>query len=140
MSRRVAREKALQCLYQMDVAHVSGEEALTNVTENTDVRDLTFLRNLVSGTDEHLQRIDGVLKQYTTGWELDRMAVVDRNVLRMAIYELLYEPDVPVGVVVNEAVELAKAFSTPESGKFVNGVLGKIIEDLNTLRGSQLHP
>jgi N utilization substance protein B len=138
VSRRIAREKALQSLYQIDMTGVSAEQAIRHVTEDGEIRDLSFLRQLVLGTVERLQRIDQVIGQYAVGWELDRMASVDRNVLRLAVYELLYEVETPVGVVVNEAVELAKAFSTPESGKFVNGVLGKMLSDLETLRkGSQ---
>jgi transcription antitermination protein NusB len=138
VSRRVAREKALQSLYQIDMADVPVEEAIRHVTEDGGLKDLSFLRKLVTGTEANLERIDAVIGQYASGWELDRMASVDRNVLRLAVYELLHETDVPVSVVINEAVELAKAFSTPESGKFVNGVLGKIIRDLDIIKGSQV--
>lgn len=135
MSRREAREKALQSLFQIDLAGVSTDQAMAHVTEEGGTSELPFLRQLVVGTVEHLPQIDEILQRYTTGWELPRMAAVDRNILRLAVYELLYLPETPVGVVVNEAVELAKAFSTSTSGRFVNGVLGKVVGDLERLRG-----
>ena len=145
MSRRVAREKALQSLFQMDVADVDKEQAMAYVLEETHKdfdqeskkefqADIPYMKKLVQGTVLHMSFIDTIIRSFSIGWELERMATVDRNVLRIAVYELLYELDLPQNVVVNEAIELAKSFSTYESGKFVNGILGKMLLDLDNLR------
>ncbi|BCJ85917.1 transcription antitermination factor NusB [Effusibacillus dendaii] len=137
MSRRLVRETALQSLFQMDVGQIPVSEAIHNVLEEASPAvDQTYLRKIVTGTYDHLSVIDPLIKKYSVGWELERMPSVDLAVLRMAVYELLFEPDVPPKVVVNEAVELAKSFSTAESGKFVNGILGKVLNDLDQLRSS----
>jgi N utilization substance protein B len=136
MSRRLVREKSLQSLFQIRMGEVPIDEAIEHVLEETEQPvDTQYLRQLVAGTTQHQKQIDEVIRQYSVGWELDRMPVVDLTLLRMAIYELLYEQDVPVKVVINEAVELAKVFSTAESAKFVNGVLGKLIGEIEQLRG-----
>ena len=89
-----------------------------------------FAEPLIRGTVEHLAEIDGKIKQYARNWDLHRMAAVDRNVLRLAIYEMLYRDDIPPVVSINEAVDIAKRFSTDESGRFVNGILDKVKGDL----------
>jgi transcription antitermination protein NusB len=135
VSRRIAREKALQSLFQIDLANVNTKQAVQYVLEEEPhMVDAGYVTRLVDGTIAFKSNIDEVLSRYSIGWELSRMANVDRNILRLATYELLYETDIPPNVVVNEAVELAKAFSTYESGKFVNGILGKMIHDLDRLR------
>lgn len=138
MSRRTSREFALQGLFQIDVVDANVEESIQHVMEQEGAEvDPLFVRDLVQGTVKNREQIDEILTRFTTGWDLTRMANVDRNVLRMAVYELLFVLETPSSVVVNEAVDLAKAFSTPESGKFVNGVLGKILPELDTLRAAQ---
>ncbi|MCX7571511.1 transcription antitermination factor NusB [Tumebacillus sp. DT12] len=138
MSRRTSREFALQGLFQIDVVDANVEESIQHVMEQEGAEvDPLFVRDLVQGTVKNREQIDEILTRFTTGWDLTRMANVDRNVLRMAVYELLFVLETPASVVVNEAVDLAKAFSTPESGKFVNGVLGKILPELDTLRAAQ---
>jgi N utilization substance protein B len=87
----------------------------------------SYARNLVEGTLEHLEEIDDLLRRQTEHWRLERMPAVDRNILRLAVYELLYEADVPKLVVLDEAIELAKAFGSEQSGRFVNGVLDGIL-------------
>jgi len=137
MRRRYAREKALQILFQIDVGKNDIEEAIIHAFSQEDnlSQETSFIRKLVEGTRVHLVEVDDVIEKYSVGWELSRMANVDRNILRVAVYELLFEQeDVPAGVVVNEAVELAKLFGTIQSGKFVNGVLGKVVTDTDRLR------
>lgn len=135
MSRRRSRERALQSLYQMDIGQVPLAEALEHVlAESSKPVDEPFLRKIVEGTYEHKTELDEIIDRYSVGWETERMPSVDRNVLRIAAFEFIYHPETPEGVVVNEAVELAKKYSTEESGKFVNGILGKMIQDIPELR------
>jgi len=93
-----------------------------------------FARDLVLGTLEHRCRIDSIIQKHARGWTLERMANVDRNILRLAVFEMLYLPDIPLSVTVDEAVELAKKYSTAESSRFVNGILGNLIRNLQEER------
>jgi N utilization substance protein B len=128
--RRQLRQKALQSLYQIDVGKVDVDSAVQSVFEGVEEAgpsDIAFVQGLVAGTVQAREEADRLLEAHVQGWRLDRIARVDLNILRLAIYELLYRPDVDVATVVDEAVELAKAFSTEESGRFVNGVLARIL-------------
>lgn len=132
MKRRLARELVLKILFQIDLGKVDTALALETVLEeedNTWVKE--FVRSLVRGTEEHQERIDQLIEQYSKDWKLDRMAAVDRNLLRLAIYEILYMSDIPSAVSINEAVELAKVYGSDESAKFVNGILGNLVRQLN---------
>ncbi len=141
-NRRQGRELALQVIFQLDVAGGDPAEAFDLVVrmaaedpEDTSAPPLTdevreFARNLLDGTINHLPEIDDRLRTYAREWSLERMANVDRNILRLALYEMLFLEDVPLGVSINEAVELAKTYSTPDSGRFINGILGKIAVEL----------
>jgi N utilization substance protein B len=131
MKRRTAREKAVQCLFQLDMGHVQLQDALELVLENTQ-GDPTYLRQLVEETLRHQQEIDQEIVKYLRGWQLERIANVDRAILRLAFYELMFEKDVPYKVVVNEAVELAKLFSDEQSSRFVNGVLSSYVQSLES--------
>ncbi|KPK38526.1 MAG: hypothetical protein AMJ78_09850 [Omnitrophica WOR_2 bacterium SM23_29] len=126
--RTKARECALQILYQIDITSDSVDNLLSAFWEDkeleSEVRD--FGTALVKGTVENMQKIDEVITKYASNWKLKRMAVVDRNVLRLATYELLYREDIPHKVAINEAVDLAKKYGDIDSGKFVNGVLDRI--------------
>ena len=93
---------------------------------------LDYARSVVEGVQAHQADIDVLIARYADRWALDRMPVIDRTIVRMALYELLYRDDIPVAVGINEAVELAKSFSTDDSGRFVNGLLGRIAEDERT--------
>lgn len=128
MGRRLLREKVLQILFQIDVGKIVPEKAMAYVLEEEKLshKDLEFARSLVLGTLNHLKHIDDIISRHAKEWHLNRMANVDRSLLRMAVYEMLYEPTIPVGVSINEAIELAKVFGTEESGSFVNGVLDHI--------------
>lgn len=126
--RSQAREAALKILYQLDVTKDPPEEGLKLFFRHhrVSVNSQQFVENLVKGTFEHREEIDRLLSKYATNWTLPRMAMVDRNILRLGTYELLFGNETPPKVVINEAVELAKRFGTPDSGKFVNGVLDSI--------------
>jgi len=128
----MSRELALRALFQTDVGHTAVEEAVASCRAQDQHHSdtLDFAGELILGTTEHRAYIDRVIEKYARDWTLDRMANVDRNILRLAIFELLYVPDIPPSVTVDEAVELAKKYSTAESGKFVNGILGSLVRNL----------
>ena len=127
--RTKSRERALQALYQIDVASTDLEEALGRFWRSfepveREVRETA--EGLVRGVAAHRREIDEAIEAVSVNWRLDRMAKVDRNVLRLAVHELLHRPDVPVKVVIDEAIELGKKFGSESSGAFVNGVLDRI--------------
>ena len=124
--RSDARERALYLLYEAQAKDISPVEALERQIVEPD--ELTTL--LVRGVVDHRQRLDEAIAERATGWSLARMPVLDLNVLRLGAFELAERPDVPVAVVIDEAVELAKRFSTDNSGRFVNGVLSALVDDL----------
>lgn len=129
--RTVAREFALQILYQLDITSEPAENALENFWSNHKDEEIEaslkeFSSELVKGVARNLEEIDQSIMRYAQNWQLKRMAVVDRNIMRLGAFELLYRQDIPPKVSINEAVELAKKFSGPESGKFVNAILDKI--------------
>jgi N utilization substance protein B len=126
-TRRQAREAALGVLFQVDLGKVDVGDALESVrTQGWSRDDWMLIDRLVRGTRGHLADVDALIRRVAEHWTLERMATVDRNILRMAIFELQHT-GTPVGVIINEAVELAKQYSTEESGRFVNGMLGKIV-------------
>ena len=129
--RTLAREFALQVLYQTDITHDSCDISLNNFwqahsEENIEEEIKKFTDELVKGVSEKLDVIDAKIAQHATNWQLKRMAVVDRNILRMGCFELMFRDDIPFKVSINEAVELAKKYSSLEASKFVNGILDKI--------------
>lgn len=126
--RRKARELALQLLYQNDLAGTPPEEMFRATEEYAEARPEVqeYASRLLLGTLERREELDEKLSERSEHWRLGRMPAVDRNLLRLALYELLYEPETPHAVVIDEAVEIAKKFSTPSSGPFVNGVLDGI--------------
>ncbi len=131
--RRKGREVALQFLYQLDL-----HDEVDPATHETDfwarhpVDDDTraFASALVTGTKRRQDEIDRLIAQYAEHWDLDRMAVVDRNILRLAVYELLEQSKVPPKVAINEAIEISKKFGTRESGRFINGILDRVHKEL----------
>lgn len=120
---------AVRALFQIDVGRAKPERALDyNVREMALPKEyVPFATRLVEGALAHVEEIDAIIQEYAANWSIDRMLRTDRNILRMAIYELLYETDVPGSVTVNEAVELAKIYGDADSGKFVNGILGNVL-------------
>lgn len=129
MKRRKAREYALQILFQLDIRREKPAAAVfRNFWKHFDADDevKSFTEEIVKGTTKHLVKINGAIRKNAKNWSLDRMAAVDRNVLRMAVYEILYRMDIPTSVTINEAIEIAKKFGTDESGAFVNGILDSV--------------
>lgn len=139
MSRRAARELALKVLFQIDVGYQDPEVALalTLAGDKLDEDTARFAGELVRGTVRHLAAIDDTLSRLSPEWSLRQMAGVDRNVLRLGAYELMFHEGVPDAVAINEAVDLAKVYSTPESGRFVNGILGALAKELARLSRSE---
>ncbi|MEO7674413.1 MAG: transcription antitermination factor NusB [Pyrinomonadaceae bacterium] len=141
-TRRKARESALQMMFAADVINV-GSDALTkdywNELGETDSDEKTreFANNLVSGALQNLPAIDDRIRTRAEHWRIERMAIVDRNVLRLAVYEFLYE-DTPHTVVINEALEIARRFSTFEATQFINGILDAIKLDLEKAGGAEI--
>lgn len=134
--RTKGRELALQLLYQVDVTGVApgdlmGDFFAMEANAKEDVTAREFAADLVGSVYEHLAALDASISAYATNWQLDRMATVDRNILRLAAFELLFRSDIPPKVAINEAVELAKKYGDVESGKFVNGILDKINKTKN---------
>lgn len=126
--RRRLRELALQVLYQIEITKQSPYKALEESKRNfyPDEEEDEFAKRIVLGVAQHQQEIDRLIEGYAEHWRLDRMAIVDRNILRMAIFELLYCEDVPPKVTLNEAIDLGKRYGTEESGSFINGILDRI--------------
>ena len=126
VARREARERALSLLYEAEAKGASPEAVL----EDLPVRPDAFAADLVAGVGARAAEIDDIIARHAIGWALDRMPAIDRAVLRLATYELLARADVPTAVVLSEAVELATAYSTEESGRFVNGVLSAVAAEV----------
>ncbi|MBI4057081.1 MAG: transcription antitermination factor NusB [Elusimicrobia bacterium] len=127
--RRKSREVALQTLYLVDVAHLSFQQAFRFVEEEMnglDKESVDFAKQLTEGTLNQLEEIDKHIKTHAQNWDLPRMAAVDRNLLRLSAYELLEEKDTPIKVIIDEALEIAKKYSSEDSSKFINGILDKI--------------
>ncbi len=128
MKRREAREKALQALFQIDVGKVEREDALEHVVEELEADP--YLIQLVNGTTDQLEKIDSLISSNLENWKMDRLSNIDRNILRLTTYELLFNEEVPQNAAINEAIELAKLFGDDQSPKFINAVLSKIKESL----------
>jgi transcription antitermination protein NusB len=132
MKRRKAREYALQLLFQVDftrreLERKDLEEFWSGKKEPNEIKE--FSERLVKGTLDNLDEIDRTIEQYTENWFLKRMAAVDRNILRFAAYEILYRKDIPSVVTINEALEIAKKYSSAEAASFLNGVLDKMARE-----------
>ncbi|WNS74179.1 transcription antitermination factor NusB [Bacillus sp. DTU_2020_1000418_1_SI_GHA_SEK_038] len=128
MKRRTAREKALQAIFQIDVSEVDPASAIEHVLENAPSNE--FLNQLVNGVVENKEAIDEIIKKNLENWTLERLATVDRNLLRLSVYELLFCKDTPQNVVIDEGIEIAKLYGDDQSSKFINGVLSKIKHQL----------
>jgi transcription antitermination protein NusB len=131
MRRSRGREVALQVLYQVEQNHgVSPDEVRRFIQRRLlDDRKLCeFTEGLIDGVQEHQTQIDTMISQVAENWRLDRMAAIDRNILRLGAYEMLFRPEVPAKVAINEALELAKRYSTAQSSRFVNGILDRVLQ------------
>ncbi|WP_211745150.1 transcription antitermination factor NusB [Paenibacillus sp. Marseille-Q4541] len=148
MKRRLAREIVVQSLYYMEMNEVEAKQAVNMLFEEAaeenegevEIKNEAVMHEYVlehvRGIWENKDALDRLLVDYLKGWQVSRLSRVDRQILRLATYEMLYREDVPAKVSVNEAIELSKHFGTVESGKFVNGVLGKMIQDIETLKSN----
>ena len=127
-SRRKCRELVLKTLYASEIREINWEELLTQVLEQSKVnpKDKLFIQSLIKQILEHEEKIDELIKEKLEHWDFKRLNSVDRIILRMGVSEMLYFPDIPIKVSIDEAIELAKKFSSPEAGKFVNGILDAI--------------
>jgi N utilization substance protein B len=126
--RRKARAAALQVLYELDLTGHDVEAALAYILDQSGLsgEDADFTRRLVSGVSQNREQIDGNIRKFAPAWPLEQLSIIDRNILRLAIFEILLDNSVPVKVAINEAVELAKKFGSDSSSRFVNGVLGSV--------------
>lgn len=132
MVRRKGREIALQILYSIDVGGLDVDRALETYYKYLNIEDeraFEFGKSLVKGVVAHKEQLDNYIKRYTPSWPLERLNLTDRNILRIALYEFFYCPDIPHVVSINEAIELAKTYSTDESPAFINGVLDQIYKN-----------
>ena len=129
-ARSKARKQTLDLLYEADIRGTAAIDILASRSDDNsdvDARPIReFTRDLIAGISAQKRKIDELISTYAQGWDMDRLPTVDRNILRLGIYELIWTPDLPEGVVINEALELAKQLSTDESASYIHGVLGKI--------------
>jgi N utilization substance protein B len=126
-ARSKARKRALDFLYEADIKNISAKE-LFNQRGASELSQEPYVGELISGVTEHLAKIDELIITYAQGWDMDRMPPIDRNILRIAIFEILWGNQIPQEVAADEAVELGKSLSTDESSAYINGVIGKIIK------------
>jgi N utilization substance protein B len=140
MNRRMARENVLKILFEIDVGGKPAEDALADFFENIGINlnnisdsNLIYIKETVEGTVKNRKEIDSIIEEFTIDWKLERLANVDKNVLRFSIFEILFKDDIPIQATINEAVELTKKYNTEEAGKFVNGILGEIVKQLDKI-------
>ena len=126
-ARSKARKRALDFLYEAEIKKVSASQ-LFDTRRASELSQEPYVEVLLTGVSEHLVKIDELIDTYAQDWDMDRMPVVDRNILRIAIFEILWVTEIDLKIAVNEAVELAKSLSTDESSGYINGVLGRIIK------------
>jgi N utilization substance protein B len=136
--QRNARELALKVLFQIEVGKLPVDEALATSFETVrpSPEDQAYTDELVRGVAAEEADLDRVIGAYAEGWRVDRLAKIDKNVLRMALYELTHRPEIPVSTVINDAVEVAKKYSTEDSGRFVNGILGSFLRNRSGENGA----
>lgn len=127
-TRSKARKAALDLLYESDIRKTSPQTLLTKRVTELEYVIREFTKDLVDGVESHRRKIDELITTYSQGWDMDRMPVIDRNILRLGIYELLWSESVPTSVAISEALELAQTLSTDDSSKYINGVLSKVLE------------
>ena len=127
-TRSKARKAALDLLYESDIRKTQASALMRSRITDLEYVIRDFTQELVSGVESNRRKIDELIATYSQGWDMDRMPVIDRNILRLAMYEILWSNDVPQAVAINEAVELAQTLSTDESSKYINGVLSKVVE------------
>ncbi|MFM8752968.1 MAG: transcription antitermination factor NusB [Actinomycetota bacterium] len=127
-TRSKARKAALDLLYEGDIRKSSPSTLMQQRITDVEYVIRDFTKELIDGVELNRRKIDELITTYSQGWDMDRMPVIDRNILRIAIYEVLWSKDVPAAVAISEALELAQTLSTDESSKYINGVLSKVVE------------
>jgi N utilization substance protein B len=125
-ARRKARKQALDILFEAEMRNVLAADLL-NQRPGEELSQADYLKSLVLGVGEHKAKIDELIHTYAEGWDMDRMPVIDRNLLRIALFEILWNPEVDDKVAVSEAVEIAQELSTKDSASYINGILGRVI-------------
>ncbi|MDR3071451.1 MAG: transcription antitermination factor NusB [Endomicrobium sp.] len=127
-SRRQARECSLQMLYEVDNCNIPVDVVYASFNDSLPKAEVykQFATSLLRGVCDNKEVIDSIIKQYAKNWDLERMAVIDRNIMRIAIYEIMATPNTPVNVIIDEAVEISKKYSTEDSSKFINGILDNL--------------
>lgn len=133
LKRREAREKALFYLYQSDLLKMNVDELIQKDLKYKKEID-QFTLKLINGVKNNLDSLNEIINTYSTNWQMDRMSILDRNMLRIALYELIYEQEIPFKVTINEAIEISKKYGDEKSGKFINGILGKAIEKIDIIK------
>jgi len=135
MNRRKSREAAMKLIYEMQIKKEGFEEIFENFKEHTEEDtselDLEYIENSLKGVTENIEVIDATISKHLINWKLERLSKIDISILRLAIYEITFEEDIPNIVCVNEAIELAKEYSQDITGAFINGVLGRLVEKTN---------
>ena len=126
-ARSKARKRALDFLYEADIKNVSAKD-LFNQRGATELSQEPYVGEVISGVTEHIGKIDELIITYAQGWDMDRMPPIDRNILRIALFEILWGNQIPIEVAADEAVKLGKSLSTDESSAYINGVIGRVIK------------
>ncbi|ACB85276.1 transcription antitermination factor NusB [Natranaerobius thermophilus] len=139
MSRRTAREASMKLVFQMafnddHVDEVGAEDILAQAKEELNYNNYQYIETVVSRTESNLQKIDEYIEKFSENWKIDRLSKVDLSILRLAISEILFFDDIPTRVSINEAVELAKKFSTDKASGYINGILDQVANQLNKAR------
>ena len=137
--RRKSREIIIQVLYQMDMSDGDAEENFNLFWQHFNPSDelKEFSRKIVQGVCKHREEIDALIEKHSEHWRLERMTIVDKNILRSAIFELMFCPDTPVKVILNESIELGKKFSSEKSAPFINGILDKVSHQIHRLQPAE---
>ncbi len=131
-ARSKARKRALDFLYEADIKNVSARELFTLRGAN-ELSQESYVGELLAGVSEHIEKIDELIITYAQGWDMDRMPPIDRNILRLSLFEILWGNTIPTEVCIDEAVELAKSLSTDDSSSYINGVLGRVVKIKDSL-------
>jgi len=134
MKRHMARELAVQSLFQMELSDLTAEEAIEFAVDDKEYDE--FVGRLVEGVVANKDVVDAKIREALVNWSFERLGNIERTILRLAVYELLFEEEIPVRVTINEAIELTKAFAEDEATKLVNGVLGKVASSIEKESGS----
>ncbi|NLU37244.1 MAG: transcription antitermination factor NusB [Clostridiales bacterium] len=134
MARKSAREAAMSLLYQRIFTERYDIEEFKSMVDSKlelDNKDKEYIEDILTGSKQHMDEIDDIIREYSKGWKFERISKVDLSILRLALYEILYRDDIPVSVSINEAVELAKKFGGDRTSSFVNGILGNFVRNRN---------